>query len=116
MELGGIQTFRSGLPSLEVLERLPYLTAINQEGLRLSYGVAPRMPRIAPDLTLECRGSQIPPGTPVSMTHSLIFHDEDILPDSYTFSPERFMDSDQKKRIEEIFAPLQQGASCLGKQ
>jgi len=53
----------------------------------------------------------------VSMTYSLIFHDEDILPESYTFSPERFMDPDQKKRIDEVFAPFQQEArSCLGKQ
>jgi len=55
MELGGVQAPRSGLPRFEVLERLPYLTAMTQEGLRLSYGVAPRMPRIAPDLTLAFR-------------------------------------------------------------
>lgn len=30
------------------LEKLPYLTAIIQEGLRLSYGVCTRLPRIAP--------------------------------------------------------------------
>jgi cytochrome P450 len=34
------------------LEKLPYLSAVIQEGLRLSYGVCSRLPRIAPDATL----------------------------------------------------------------
>lgn len=31
------------------LEKLPYLTAVILEGLRLSYGIAARLPRVAPD-------------------------------------------------------------------
>jgi cytochrome P450 len=34
------------------LEKLPYLTAVIQEGLRLSFGVCSRLPRIAPDQEL----------------------------------------------------------------
>jgi cytochrome P450 len=33
-------------PSLPVLERLPYLTAVIYESLRLSYGTASRLPRV----------------------------------------------------------------------
>ena len=48
------------------LEQLPYLSATIQEGLRLSYGVLHRLPRIAPDETLRFvsgdRTWEIPPG------------------------------------------------------
>jgi cytochrome P450 len=48
------------------LEQLPYLNAVVQEGLRLSYGVSHRLPRIAPDETLSFVDSGktwlIPPG------------------------------------------------------
>lgn len=37
------------------LEKLPYLSAVIQEGLRLSYGVCTRLPRIAPYNVLELR-------------------------------------------------------------
>jgi cytochrome P450 len=62
------------------LEQLPYLNAIIQEGLRLSYGVSHRLPRIAPDETMTFvdgdRIWQIPPGVstpgpsiPYSISH-----------------------------------------------
>jgi cytochrome P450 len=50
------------------LKKLPYLSAVIQEGLRLSYGVCSRLPRIAPDATLvfvdgkKGKAWQIPPG------------------------------------------------------
>lgn len=48
------------------LEQLPYLNAVVQEGLRLSYGVSHRLPRIAPDETLRYTDGDktwlIPPG------------------------------------------------------
>ena len=59
------------------LEQLPYLNAVVQEGLRLSYGVSHRLPRIAPDETLTFVDGdkiwQVPPGvsTSTSITHSI---------------------------------------------
>ncbi len=48
------------------LEQLPYLSAVIQEGLRLSYGVSHRLPRIAPDETMIFVAGdktwRIPPG------------------------------------------------------
>lgn len=48
------------------LEQLPYLSAVIQEGLRLSYGVSHRLPRIAPDETIFFVAGdktwRIPPG------------------------------------------------------
>ncbi|KAL8696123.1 MAG: hypothetical protein Q9224_002960, partial [Gallowayella concinna] len=115
-ELKGITRSSNTIPKLVELEKLPYLTALVQEGLRLSYGVAARMPRIAPDRTLEYRGWKIPSGTAVSMTHSSLYHDEDIFPDSYSFMPERFLDPVQSEASELCFAPFGRGKrSCLGK-
>jgi cytochrome P450 len=62
------------------LEQLPYLNAIIQEGLRLSYGVSHRLPRIAPEETMVFvdgdKTWQIPPGvsTPSPLVIYLISH------------------------------------------
>ncbi len=52
------------------LEKLPYLSAIIQEGLRLSFGVCTRLARIAPLDTLVLRDGQktweIPPNVRLS--------------------------------------------------
>lgn len=116
-ELSGTQPYHSTIPDLEQLQRMTYLTAIIEESLRLSYGVASRIPRIAPDRILTYGDWKIPPGTAVSMTHSSIYHDETIFPDSYSFSPERFLDTSETKGPGRYFAPFGRGTrSCLGQQ
>src|ERR1700743_3811740 len=47
--LGPNAASAEGNPVLSQLERLPYLTAVVKEGLRMSPGIATRMARIAPD-------------------------------------------------------------------
>ena len=116
-ELQRVQAPHNEVAELTQLQGLPYLTALIQEGLRLSYGVASRMPRIAPDRIVEYKDWKISPGTAISMTHSSIFHDENIFPDSYSFIPERFLEPEAKKRSDQYFAPFGRGPrSCLGKQ
>jgi hypothetical protein len=55
----------TGVSSTE-LEQLPYLTAVIKEGLRLSYGVSHRLPRIAPNEIISLVSGkktwEIPPG------------------------------------------------------
>lgn len=48
--------------ALQTLEQLPFLTAVILEGLRLSYGVATRLPRISPDQAIRYGRYTIPPG------------------------------------------------------
>ena len=116
-ELANIQPHHNNIPDLGQLQQTDYLTALIKEGLRLSYGVASRIPRIAPDRTLTYGDWEIPPGTAVSMTHSSIYHDETIFPDSYSFSPERFLDTSETKGPGRYFAPFGRGTrSCLGQQ
>ncbi|KAM3081124.1 hypothetical protein ACMFMG_005080 [Clarireedia jacksonii] len=75
------------------LEQLPYLTAVIQEGLRLSFGVTTHLQRISPDQVLKFNEWEIPPGTPVSMS-SLIQHmDPRIFPDPHKFNPDRWIEN-----------------------
>jgi cytochrome P450 len=51
------------------LERLPYLTAVIKEGVRLSYGSSSRLPRVPLEpMVFKSGGKEwiIPAGTPVS--------------------------------------------------
>ncbi|KAJ9300365.1 hypothetical protein DTO271G3_2482 [Paecilomyces variotii] len=103
---------------LPQLERLPYLTGVIQEALRLGYGVASRLSRICPDKALifaESGGGKtwvIPPGTPVSMTSVLIHHDESIFPNSHEFRPERWIEN---PRLDRYLVAFSKGSrQCLG--
>lgn len=113
-ELAGLPPGQSMLPALE---QLPYLTAVIHEALRLSYGVASRLARIAPDETLTVREDsrewEIPPGTPVSMTQLLIFRDERIFPAHAAFRPERWIDEPRLDRYQVAFC--RGSRVCLGR-
>ena len=96
-------------------EHMPYLTSVMLEGLRLSYGVSTRLQRIAPDRRLQFNEWSIPAGTPVGMTSVFMHHNERIFPDSYTFLPERWMDSEQRKMLETYLVSFTKGSrQCVG--
>ena len=106
-----------GEPMLTHLERLPYLTAVIMEGLRLSPGLATRLARIAPDRELLYNDSVIPAGTPISMTVLLIHLDESVYPNARKFEPERWMDKEKIRKGDRTFAPFSKGTRiCLGMQ
>lgn len=113
--------------SLEVLpwrmlEQIPYVTAIILEGLRLTYGVATRLARVAPDETLYFQTDSevkfvIPPGSAIGMTSLMVHHNPDIFPDSKDFKPERWIDADGKVRIDlqKYLLSFSKGSrQCLG--
>lgn len=77
---------------LITLEKLPYLTGVINEGLRLSYGLSCRNARIAHSPLLY-KDHVIPAYTPVGMSVPFTHHDESVFPDSYAFVPERWLDS-----------------------
>lgn len=54
--------FPETMPSFVELEKLPFLQALIKEGLRLSYGVMHRMPRVSPDTSIRYKDWIIPPG------------------------------------------------------
>ncbi|KAL5041487.1 hypothetical protein BDW71DRAFT_217824 [Aspergillus fruticulosus] len=97
------------------LEKMPYLTSVMLEGLRLSYGASSRLQRIAPDRDLQFNEWSIPAGTPVGMSSALIHHDENIFPTSRLFLPERWMIPEKRKHLERYMVSFTKGSrQCIG--
>ncbi|EON69687.1 hypothetical protein W97_08947 [Coniosporium apollinis CBS 100218] len=99
------------------LEKLPYLTAVIQEGLRLSFGVTSRLVRTCPDETVryETDGKvwEIPSGTPISTTGPLYHLDPSIFPDPLRFHPERWLEDGQS--LDRYLWSFSKGSrQCLG--
>ncbi|KAI1361848.1 cytochrome P450 [Xylaria arbuscula] len=101
--------------SLAKLEKLPYLTAVLTEGLRLSPAIATRMARVAPDRDLTYVKWKIPSGTPVGMTLMLMHTDPDLYADPLHFEPDRWLG--QGSKAHKAYAPFGQGTRmCIGMQ
>ncbi|KAL9044363.1 MAG: hypothetical protein Q9214_002493, partial [Letrouitia sp. 1 TL-2023] len=82
------------MPSFVELERLPYLTAVVSEGLRLSKGVLHRLARVSPDLPYRYGNVVIPRGVAVGMSSIGVLEHPGIFPDPHTFKPERWLPLD----------------------
>lgn len=101
-------------PTLNTLEHLPYLTAVVQEGLRLSDPISHRISRQLPEKALECRGVYIPANTILGMTAMLTHRNEELFPEPGTFRPERWLGS-EGKRLDRFQVAFNRGTrSCVG--
>ncbi|RAL15168.1 cytochrome P450 [Aspergillus homomorphus CBS 101889] len=72
------------------LERLPFLTGVVNESLRLS-GISIRLPRVAPQETLHYHEHVIPAGTPMSTISYFIHTNSTIFPEPEKFDPDRWI-------------------------
>ncbi|MCJ1396150.1 hypothetical protein MMC18_009039 [Xylographa bjoerkii] len=81
----------ASMPTVPEMEKLPYLNAIVQESLRMSYGISQRLSRINPHGPIQYGSYTIPPNVPFSMTSYLMHRDESIFPDPDSFKPERWL-------------------------
>lgn len=126
-ELSGVVEDMQRLPPWTVLEKLPYLGAVINEGLRLSYGVSSRTARIPTQEDLLYRGEfnkkpvelVIPRGYAIGMSAVITHHDEDIFPDSHSFIPERWLNekNEMRKEVERGMLAFSKGSrACLGKK
>ncbi|KAJ5586488.1 benzoate 4-monooxygenase cytochrome P450 [Penicillium hetheringtonii] len=88
--------------SLLELEKLPYLTAVIYESLRLAYGPVVRMPRVAPTETLRYGEYLIPPGTPMSATTYFIHRDPNLFPNPDKFDPERWLQGSRSEKLKRL--------------
>jgi cytochrome P450 len=92
--------------SWDDLSNLPYLSAVVNEGLRLSFGVSHRLQRISPAEPLRYKEWIIPLGTPVSMTQMFLMQDPSIFPRPHEFIPERWLDTkDRGNRYKDVDFP-----------
>ncbi|GLA50241.1 hypothetical protein AnigIFM63604_006287 [Aspergillus niger] len=97
------------------LERLPYLTAVINEALRLG-AAALRPSRVAPTETLYYNGYEIPPGTPVSTISYFIHRNAAIFPEPESFNPERWIQAaDRGDNLTRYLVPFTRGSRiCIG--
>ncbi|KAJ6043515.1 cytochrome P450 [Penicillium canescens] len=108
--------------SLSQLEKLPYLHAVVQEALRLSFGISQRLVRIDPYSPIKYGKYVIPPGVPFSMTSYLQHRDCNIFPDPDEFRPGRWLgqddggaESEQHRGLSKYLVPFGSGPRmCLG--
>jgi len=78
-------------PNLGELEKLPFLTAVIKESLRISPGVASPLLRVVPASGAKIIGSYIPPYTVVGMSGSFVHNSEDIFKSAKNFDPDRWL-------------------------
>ncbi|CZR60166.1 related to trichodiene oxygenase [cytochrome P450] [Phialocephala subalpina] len=108
------------------LERLPYLSAVIEEGNRLGFGVTARTARIAhetltytqsPHASSSPGGNKsytIPPGTPISITTLSAHTAESVFPNPFKFDPERWFGEEGRERRKFNMAFGKGGRKCLG--
>lgn len=117
------------LPRWTTLEKLPYLGAVIQEGLRLGYGVSGPIALEAPEEDLVYRGEfqkkpveiVIPRGAAMAMSNFINHHNESVFPDSHAFIPERWLDEaapgGRNKSLEKGMMAFAKGPrACMGKK
>ncbi|KAI3324323.1 putative flavonoid 3-hydroxylase [Xylariaceae sp. AK1471] len=114
-EIESIVSTEGPRPSVADLERLPWLTAIVKETLRISTLTA-RLTRVAPDEPLHYKDWVMPAGTAVSMTLRNASLDPDIFPEPMEFRPERWLPSNPNlDRCNRYLVPFGRGSRmCIG--
>lgn len=77
---------------VQVLEKLPYLTAVIKEALRFSHGVVSPLPRVAQVESL-IGGHLVPAGTVVAMGNTFMHRNPTVFKDPLNFDPDRWLDN-----------------------
>ncbi|KAL4805653.1 cytochrome P450 [Aspergillus unguis] len=101
-------------PGWEELEKLPYLTAVIKETLRMSPGVASPLPRVVPDSGAVITKVPIPGGTIVSHTSSFVHRNPDVFEDPNTFNPDRWLGEKGQAMNGWLLSFSRGPRSCLG--
>jgi len=113
-ELQDVWPDKNATAEYTVLEKLPYLTAVIKESLRMSHGIVTPLPRIVGPTNADIAGHNIPAGTVVGVSAICLHNDDSIFPDPLTFSPERWMQP-KSRELEKSLVPFSKGPRmCLG--
>ncbi|TFK86651.1 cytochrome P450 [Polyporus arcularius HHB13444] len=97
----------------EALEKLPYLTAVIKESLRLAHGVVTPAPRVVSPRDRSIAGFDVPAGTIVAMGAMFVHFNPDVFPRPREFVPERWLES--KGGLEKHLVAFSKGPrACIG--
>ncbi|KAK5118214.1 hypothetical protein LTR85_008194 [Meristemomyces frigidus] len=113
---GAFPNPNAALPFVE-LEKLPYLTGVIKEGLRLSFGVIGRLPRVVPSPGATFNDHFLPAGTVVSMSSWMMHRDTSVFgPEPMKFEPARWTGPIEKvRRLDANMVPFGRGTrQCVG--
>ncbi|KAF9259803.1 cytochrome P450 [Marasmius fiardii PR-910] len=100
--------------SYERLEKLPYLTAVIKESLRMASSIVTPLARIVPLTGSMIAGHSVPPGTVVSIGNMFIHYSPQVFPDPKRFYPERWMQGDPHTLEKYLVAFGKGHRSCIG--
>lgn len=116
-EIDSVWPTTEDLPALSDLERLPYLTSLLKETLRLNPGVAGRLTRVNHHRPVEYKQWSVPQGTAITMSPWDVLWDPEIFPEPDAFRPERWMQGEKSKDLDRYFVPFSRGArNCIGER
>lgn len=104
------------LPPTRLLEEIPLMRAVVQEGIRIAAPVTSRPMLIAPNEELKYGEWVIPRGTPTSMTLQSVLFDEEIFPEPRTFDPDRWIRAAEAgQRLDRFLVTFSKGTRmCIG--
>ena len=108
----------NGIPSYEVVSKLPYLRACIEEALRLRPPSSFGLPRIVPKGGRSIANKSIPEGVTVSVPTYSILRDELVFKDASEYNPDRWLtdDTEEKKRMMNNHIPFSTGPrACIGR-
>ncbi|KAK1220238.1 hypothetical protein PQX77_017003 [Marasmius sp. AFHP31] len=100
--------------SFERLEKLPYLTGVIKESLRLSHGIPGSIPRIVNEPGTIISGHPVPVGTVVSSSAYFSHMDPSIFPRPEKFMPERWISSNARDLEKHLLAFSKGPRMCIG--
>ncbi|KAF7353827.1 Cytochrome P450 [Mycena venus] len=102
--------------SYQALEKLPYLTAVIKESIRVAHGVVSPVPRVVGPSDVYISDYHVPAGTVVSIGITFIHENPEIFEMPKTFWPERWLEGEASKDVEsKFFVPFSKGPRmCLG--
>ncbi|KAJ6520602.1 cytochrome P450 [Mycena vulgaris] len=99
----------------QTLEKLPYLTAVIKESVRMAHGVVTPIPRVVGPSDAYISGHYMPAGTVVSIGITFIHGNQKIFEMPERFWPERFLKHTSKAIESKYFVPFSKGPRmCLG--
>ncbi|KAI9434304.1 cytochrome P450 [Lactarius indigo] len=101
-------------PNYEELEKLPFLTAVIKEMLRIAPAVPAGLPRIVPPSGAVIAGIRIPGGVVVSQSPLFLHFSDQIFPKPHKFLPDRWLEPGSKALDNYLVVFSKGPRSCLG--